>query len=222
MGLNQDVVNETLQCRKDVRCNLELFEEYFKSNLQSLVFCARLEKCLKRGKDSQLRVLAALKQFDLEQETGSETYSNTLKEEFKCFRAAGNPFTEKLLLIFQSVYQQQMEMLQKLQQRKTKLDKKLKRVNAWRKVSNVIFLSGFAAVLVSSTAIAAPLVSVALSTACSISIGSVGKWVVSFWKKYDKEVVWSIHGEHCGVEFTCWWLQPRHFNNHDLTTPNNK
>ncbi|CAM8894898.1 unnamed protein product [Rhodiola kirilowii] len=191
MEMNQEVLNVVLQCKEDIWGNQELFklvEEYFENSLQTLDFCAALEKCLKRAKDSQFLVLAALNHFDEEREMASETYSNTL-DELKNFRAAGDPFTEEFFVIFKSVYQQQMKMLQKLQRRKKKLDKKLKGVHAWRKVSNMIFLSAFAAVLISSVvaaAIAAPPVAAALSAACSIPIGSVGKWVDSLWKNYEK------------------------------------
>uniref|UniRef100_A0A7N0VKS7 Uncharacterized protein n=1 Tax=Kalanchoe fedtschenkoi TaxID=63787 RepID=A0A7N0VKS7_KALFE len=191
MEMNQEVVSIILQCKKDIWGNRELFElveEYFENSLQTLDFCSVLERCLKRAKDSHLLILAALNQFDKDVCSVGDTYSSTLGE-LKNFRRAGDPFTEEFFLMFQSVHQQQMKMLQKLQLRKKKLDKKLKCVNAWRKVSCVIFLSAFAAVLISSVvaaAIAAPPVAAALSAACSIPIGSVGKWVHSLWKNYEK------------------------------------
>ncbi|KAK8678009.1 hypothetical protein V6N13_143526 [Hibiscus sabdariffa] len=48
------------------------------------------------------------------------------------FKASGDSFTEDF---FQSVYRQQIAMLEKLQLRKNKLDKKVKCIHAWREVS---------------------------------------------------------------------------------------
>ncbi|KAK8580429.1 hypothetical protein V6N12_070703 [Hibiscus sabdariffa] len=49
------------------------------------------------------------------------------------FKASGDSFTEDF---FQSVYRQQIAMLEKLQLRKNKLDKKVKCIHAWREVSS--------------------------------------------------------------------------------------
>ncbi|XP_031253164.1 UPF0496 protein 1-like isoform X2 [Pistacia vera] len=62
-----------------------------------------------------------------------ERYVKTL-EELKKFKEAGNPFTEEFFTLFQLVYKQQLSMLQKLQRRKRKLDKKLKSMTTWRMV----------------------------------------------------------------------------------------
>ncbi|RVW73289.1 UPF0496 protein [Vitis vinifera] len=82
-------------------------------------------------------------------------------------------------------------MLEKLRQRKRKLDKKLKSLQGWRKVSTIIFVSAFVSVLIFSVvaaAIAAPPVVTALAGALAVPIGSMGKWFDSIWKKYEKEL----------------------------------
>ncbi|GFY95077.1 transmembrane protein, putative [Actinidia rufa] len=117
-------------------------------------------------------------------------YDRTL-EELATFKAAGDPFTEEFILIFQSVYRQQMVMLDKLQNRRKKLDKKLKSIYAWRKVSSIIFAATFATVLICSVvaaAMAAPPVAAALAAATSIPLGSMGKWIDSLWKNYENAV----------------------------------
>ncbi|GLT58149.1 hypothetical protein SLA2020_310690 [Shorea laevis] len=190
LEMNQEVVKVILECKKDIWKNQELFElveEYFENSLQTLDFCTALEKCLKRARDSQLLILVALQQFEEEKEIGGSRYVRTL-EELKNFKAAGDPFTEEFFQIFQSVYKQQILMLEKLQFRKNKLDKKLKYIHAWRKVSNMIFVASFAALLICSVvaaAMAAPPVAAALAAATSIPVGSMGKWIDSLWKNYE-------------------------------------
>ncbi|XP_020425125.1 UPF0496 protein At4g34320 isoform X3 [Prunus persica] len=187
LEMNQEVVKVILECKKDIWKNQELFElveEYFENSLQTLDFCTALEKCLKRARDSQLLILVALQQFEEETEMGGSRYTRTLGE-LKNFKAIGDPFTEEFFQIFQSVYRQQIQMLEKLQLRKNKLDKKLKYIHAWRKVSSIIFVATFAAVLI-------------CSAASSIPVGSMGKWIDSLWKNYEnalrgqKEVISSM------------------------------
>ncbi|XP_021896671.1 UPF0496 protein At4g34320-like [Carica papaya] len=205
LEMNQEVVKVILECKKDIWKNQELFElveEYFENSLQTLDFCTALEKCLKGARDSQLLILVALQRFEEESSgpSSSHRYVRTL-EELKNFKAAGDPFTEEFFQIFQSVYKHQLLMLEKLQLRKNKLDKKLKYIHAWRKVSSMIFVATFAAVLICSVvaaAMAAPPVAAALAAATSIPLGSMGKWIDSLWKNYEnalrgqKEVISSM------------------------------
>lgn len=190
LEMNQEVVKVILECKQDIWKNQELFElveEYFENSLQTLDFCAALEKCLKRVKDRQLLIMVALQQFEDEDGEGETRYLKTL-EELKNFKEAGDPFTEEFFQIFQSVYKQQISMLEKLQLRKNKLDKKLKYIHAWRKVSSIIFVATFATVLICSVvaaAVAAPPVAAAMAAAASIPIGSMGKWIDSLWKNYE-------------------------------------
>ncbi|KDP46219.1 hypothetical protein JCGZ_10059 [Jatropha curcas] len=190
LEMNQEVVKVILECKKDIWKNQELFElveEYFENSLQTLDFCTALEKCLKRARDSQLFILVALQQFEEESVNGGNRFGKTL-EGLKNFKSAGDPFTEDFFQLFQSVYRQQILMLEKLQSRKNKLDKKLKYIHAWRKVSSIIFVATFAAVLICSVvaaAMAAPPVAAALAAATSIPLGSMGKWIDSLWKNYE-------------------------------------
>lgn len=192
LEMNQEVVKVILECKQDIWKTPELFElveEYFENSLQTLDFCAALERCLKRVKDSQLLIMVALQQFEDEDGAREMRYSKTL-EELKNFKAAGDPFTEEFFQIFQSVYKQQLSMLEKLQLKKSKLDKKLRYVHAWKKVSNIIFVATFAAVLICSVVAAAtmaPTVAAALAAATAIP-GSMGKWIESLWKNYENEL----------------------------------
>ncbi|KAL6522640.1 hypothetical protein OROMI_031598 [Orobanche minor] len=196
LEMNQEVVKVILDCKKDIWRNQELFdlvEEYFENSLKTLDFCASLEKCLKSARDGQLLIHIALQHFEDEEDReagGHVRYSKTL-EELRSFKNAGDPFTEDFFVIFQSVYQQQMSMLEKLQSKKGRLDKKLKYLRAWRRVSSVIFVATFAAVLICSVvaaAMAAPPVAAALAAATSIPLGSMGKWIDSLLRNYENAV----------------------------------
>ncbi|XP_010939026.1 UPF0496 protein 1 [Elaeis guineensis] len=197
LEMNQEVVKVILECKKDIWKNPELFdlvEEYFESSLQTLDFCTALEKCLKKARDSQLIIHVALQHFEEEEEVVEEDskkkYLKTL-EELRHFKAAGDPFTEEFFQVFQSVYRQQLSMFEKLQQRKNKVDKKLKSIKAWRKVSSIIFVATFATILICSVvaaAVAAPPVAAALAAAASIPVGSMGKWIDSLLKGYQQAV----------------------------------
>ncbi|KAK2987938.1 hypothetical protein RJ640_003416 [Escallonia rubra] len=75
--------------------------------------------------------------------------------------------------------------------RKSKLDKKLKSVHAWQKLSSVIFVATFAAVLICSVvaaAMATPPVATVLAAASSVPLGSMGKWIDSLFKNYETVV----------------------------------
>ncbi|KAL7125352.1 hypothetical protein ABFS83_14G111600 [Erythranthe nasuta] len=197
LEMNQEVVKVILDCKKDIWKNQELFdlvEDYFENSLKTLDFCTALEKCLKRARDSQLLIHVALQQFEDENrvEGGNSEirYSKTL-EELRNFKDVGDPFTEDFFVIFRSVYKNQMLMLERLQTKKNKLDKKLRSMHAWRKVSSVIFAATFAAVLICSVvaaAMAAPPVAAALAAAASIPLGSMGKWIDSLLKNYENAV----------------------------------
>ncbi|KAF5205570.1 hypothetical protein FRX31_004842 [Thalictrum thalictroides] len=190
LEMNQEVVKIILDCKKDIWKTKELFElveEYFENSLQTLDFCTALEKCLKRARDRQLIIDVALKKFEDEDGTDGNKYLKTL-EEMKNFKAAGDPFTDEFFQLFKAVYTQQVMMLEKLQFRKGKIDKKLKSVKTWRKVSCIIFAAAFAAVLICSVvaaAIAAPTVASALAAATTIPVGSMGKWFDKLWKNYE-------------------------------------
>ncbi|CAI9769097.1 unnamed protein product [Fraxinus pennsylvanica] len=191
LEMNQEVVKVILECKKHIWKNQELFElveDYFENSFKTLDFCSSLEKCLKRARDGQLLIHFALQQFkDEDDPMGGNRYTRTL-EELKNFKAAGDPFTAEFFQNFQSVYKQQILMLEKLQLRKNKLDKKLKYIHTWRKVSSVIFAATFAAVLICSVvaaAMAAPPVAAALAAATSIPLGSMRKWINSLLKNYE-------------------------------------
>ncbi|XP_040940461.1 UPF0496 protein At2g18630-like [Gossypium hirsutum] len=195
---NQAVVKVILECQRDIWNNSELFslvEEYFENSKKTLDFCTMLlENCVKRARNDQLIIQLAVKYFDeevgLEVGVDEKKFMKTL-EELRRFKAADKPFPKEFFVLLDLVRKQQESMLGKLLVRKRKLDKKLKSLKIWRRVSNVLFVATFVSVLIFSVvaaAVSAPPVVTALASALTVPIGSVGKWCTSLWKRYEKEV----------------------------------
>ncbi|KAE8685996.1 UPF0496 protein [Hibiscus syriacus] len=193
---NEEAVKIILERQRDIWKNPDLFslvEEYFDNSKKTLEFCAALENCLKRARNNQLIIQFAVRNFDeeagLQVGDGERKFVKTLEELGK-FKAAEVPFTNEFFILFDSVRRQQELLLHKLLARKRKLDKKLKSLKTWRRVSNVLFVATFVSVVIFSVvaaAIAAPPVVAALAAALA-PIGSVGKWCNWLWKRYENDL----------------------------------
>ncbi|KAJ6732971.1 TRANSMEMBRANE PROTEIN [Salix koriyanagi] len=195
LDMNQDVVKVILESKEDIWDNPELFgmvKKYFKRSVKTMEFCTALGSSLERAKNSQLILQLAIEQFEeeVEMKDGAldKKFEKTL-EGLQKFKAAGDPFTPQYFALFQSVYEQQVSMLKKLESRMKKHDEKLKSMETWRRVSNVLFVSAFISVLIISVlaaAVAAPPVVTALEGAMTVPIGSGGKWCNTLWNRYEK------------------------------------
>ncbi|PSS02573.1 UPF0496 protein [Actinidia chinensis var. chinensis] len=106
----------------------------------------------------------------------------------KCLKRA----RDNQLHILIAVQQFEREfMLDKLQHRENKLDKKYKYYHAWRKISSIIFAATLVTVLICSVvaaAMAAPPVAAALAAATAVPVGSVGRWIDSLLKSYENAI----------------------------------
>lgn len=197
--MNQEVVKIILQNKRDIWKNKELsdlVDDYFENSLLTLDFCTSLDACLKRAGHIESIINVALRKFQEEHYAVSEegsvkNYTRTL-EELRNFRTAGDPFTLEFFKVFNSVYARQLLMLERLQAKKRKLDRKLRKLKAWRKVSNVIFVVAFTSVLICSVvaaAVTAPPVVTALAAAAAVPLGSMGRWLNSIWKKCERDLM---------------------------------
>ncbi|KAL9229439.1 hypothetical protein vseg_004905 [Gypsophila vaccaria] len=196
IDMNQEVVRVILEVKKDIWDNRQLFglvQDYFECTVQTLDFFTALDTCLKRARDRQVTVRVSLLRFEEEMlkvgVDGGE-FVRVLRE-LREFKDEGDPFTEEFFGVFQNVYRHQVQMFEKLNARKDKMDKKLRCVKAYRKVSNVIFAASFVAVIICSVvaaALSAPPVVTALAAATSAPMGGIGKWMNSLWKKYENEL----------------------------------
>ncbi|EPS58393.1 hypothetical protein M569_16421 [Genlisea aurea] len=195
LEMNQEVVKVILDCKKDVWRNQDLFslvEDHFDNTLHTLDFCSALQKSLHRARDAQIRLLVALQELEGEEgKPWAKSQCCKALEELKRFKETGNPFGEDFFQCLHSVHQHQMLMLDKLQRKKRKLDGKLKSIQAWRRISSIIFATTFAALLICSVVAAAlslgP-IAAGLSAAASIPIGSIGKWIDSLLRKREAAI----------------------------------
>uniref|UniRef100_A0A6N2L9D8 Uncharacterized protein n=1 Tax=Salix viminalis TaxID=40686 RepID=A0A6N2L9D8_SALVM len=216
LDMNQDVIKFILESEEDIWDNPELFglvKEYFKSSVETMEFYTALGRSLERAKNSQSIIQLAIKQDEeeVEMKDGAvdKKFEKTL-EGLQKFTAAGNPFTPQFFPLFQSVYEQQVPILEKLLSRKKKLDEKLKSIETWRRVSIVLFVSAFVSVLIFSVlaaAVAAPPVVTTLAGAITVPIGSVGYWRNTLWNRYEKalkEENGLVSSIQAGTSLTIW------------------
>jgi len=202
MDMNQEVANYILKFKKEVWKNKELLglvEDYFEYTVKTLDFFTSLDNCLRNARARQFIIESALRRFEEELQVANDgcddadactKFAKTL-EELRSFKEAGDPFGSEFFGLFDLVRKQQVQMLERLQQRRRKLDKKLKSVKVYKKVSSIIFVATFVAVVICSVvaaAVSAPPVAAALAAVATAPLGGVGKWVNSLWKKYEKEL----------------------------------
>lgn len=192
--MNHEVVRFIIESKEDVWDNKDLtclVNAYFDSSIKTLDFCNAVDHCVKRARIGQMIIQFAVNQFETESvEPGANKYAKTLQELNK-FKASGDPFDGDFFMLFESVYEQQVLLLEILHKQKRKLDKKLKNIKHWKKISNVVFVTAFVSVLIFSVvaaAIAAPPVVTAVAAALAVPIGSLGKWCNHLWNKYETAV----------------------------------
>nr|XP_043634278.1 UPF0496 protein At4g34320-like [Erigeron canadensis] len=186
LDMNQEVVKVILECKKDIWENDQLFslvQDYFDISILTIDLCTSLNNCLKNARSSLSFLQIVINKYEA-------NTTSTVLEEFKEFKALDGPFSGEFFELFQQVYKKQVTMLKKLQTQKGKVDKKLKSMKTWRRLSNVLFVATFSTVLICSVvaaAVAAPPLVTALAAAVAVPLGSMGKWVNSLWKKYEHE-----------------------------------
>ncbi|XP_022971690.1 UPF0496 protein At2g18630-like [Cucurbita maxima] len=206
LEMNEDAVKIILESKEDVWSNKELFrlvDTFFDNSLKMLDFCAALERSLRRSRDSQFIVKLAVRQFESYENGGDgERYVRTF-EQLKKFQEAGDPFGKEFGKLLKSLYDRHVSTFDDLQSQKTKLDKKFSSMKTWKRVSNVIFITAFASVLIFSivaAAMSAPPVVIALATTLAVPMGPIGKWCNTLWNRYlnsikaDKQFMSSMEG----------------------------
>lgn len=193
LDMDREVMEVILEYKDDVWKNRDLFllvEEFFDNSLATLEFCTAVESSIKSAKDNQLILQMALNSVPTDRDPDEQEMKSILSA-LDLFRLAGNPFGDDFVLKFKAVKERHTLMLLKLRDKKRKLDKKLRNVQMWAKVSSILFGVAVAAVLICSVvaaAIAAPPIAGALAAASSLPLGSMGAWVKSMWSRYENEI----------------------------------
>lgn len=203
VDMNRDLVNVFLDTKLDIWKNPDLsrlVREYFDNTDQTLEFCTVLEKCLKKAMDGVVGAQITLNCFkeednDVASSGVDRKYNRTLEElrRFSTVIGGGGEeiFSDEFFKLFESVRNKHVAMLDGLGRLRQKLGKKLASTKTWRKVTSAIFIVSVIAILICSVvaaSLAAPPVAAALAAATSVPIGSLGKWVDSCWKSYDKAI----------------------------------
>ncbi|CAF1985837.1 unnamed protein product [Brassica oleracea var. botrytis] len=202
LDLNRDVVSLIIESREDVINNKylsSLVDVYFKNTSKTLDFCNTVQNCVKKAEISKLIIRYAVKLFEAESvgigennnnNNNKNKYAKTLAELNK-FKAMGDPFEGEFETQYESVYEQQVLLLEELRNLKAKLDKKQRNLEIWRKLSNVVFATAFVSILVLSVvaaAVVAPQVLIQVASGLTTPIEVVGKWCNEMWNKYEKAV----------------------------------
>ena len=119
----------------------------------------------------------------------TQAQSESVLRELQGFVRAANPFSEDFSKQFMTVYQRHLEMQNKLQAKKKKLDAKLRSVRGWMKVTNIILGATCAAVLlcrVITDAIAAPKVAEELAEESKKPGRGMGSWLKPLCRRYEQ------------------------------------
>ncbi|KAL1224652.1 hypothetical protein V5N11_001095 [Cardamine amara subsp. amara] len=146
LELNQEAVRVIIESEEDVWSkDLRSFVDvYFESTTRTLDFFNTVDNCVKRAETMQLLIRYAVKQFETDsvdrelKANMKKKYSKTLGELNK-FKAVGDHFGDEFLTQYDSVYEQQVLLLNEFRKRKVRLDKKQSNVQIRRTLSSVIF-----------------------------------------------------------------------------------
>lgn len=188
-NMNQDVLKVILHYKEDIWKDQDLYSfvnMYLQSIETTQSFCSELGNCLNCARQRQEIIQFAVEQFEeipLNRNNVKEKYEKTLGE-LKRFKSARDPFAEGFFYYFSSITRRHIMMLEELHTLKKNL---VKNIKLWRIVSNMVFVTGFIAVLI-FRAVAAPPVVAAIADALAVPVGSAGEWCNSLWTKFENVV----------------------------------
>ncbi|KAH7676690.1 Delta antigen N-terminal protein [Dioscorea alata] len=164
--------------------NLLFFVKHYRLNsIDTFRFFTAVKNSLSKARETELLVRDAVLLFEY-----ADRPSAAL-EKLKEFKNQGDLFTKKFFDEFKLLCERQQSFRSFLRRRKQDLDRKLRKVKAWRKVWNIFYFVVFAAVLISSVvlaAVAAPPAVTAAVTAASGAMAPLQKWLDSMWNNLQK------------------------------------
>ncbi|KAH7373096.1 hypothetical protein KP509_17G036900 [Ceratopteris richardii] len=183
------VLEVIMEFNEDIWKNKELYmlvKEFFANSLATLEFCAATESCINRAKEDLTLLTSALKLLPKDGEP-SEIQSKSIMNVLTHIRAAESPFGENFFTKLEHILNVHRGMLSKLTVEKRKLDKKLKHIKMWAKVSAILLGAAAVAVVICGIIAAfmtAPVIAGAFAAAAAVPTGSVNAWLKSMWNKY--------------------------------------
>ncbi|PQQ20907.1 UPF0496 protein [Prunus yedoensis var. nudiflora] len=220
---NQTTVDSILQLEKDIRAEGKkgvkgkqskkskrknsrfqtVVDKYEDSSQEMLDLLSELDKFVKSACNSHSSIETVVQEYFDKQEnpndsgTSSTTHDHCkrISEKLKNIKAAAhNSLAETLLQKFEALITMHQQLLENLTVQKEKLGKKQQTAHAWRKATNMLFISSVAAMLLWSVAAAAVLASpttVALAAAIAASTGALMEgqhWIVSWLKEWENDL----------------------------------
>ncbi|XP_039129789.1 UPF0496 protein 1-like [Dioscorea cayenensis subsp. rotundata] len=183
---NRDSPDDIGQLKDEISSKAHLLffvKHYLETSIDTLRFFTALNDSLSKARETELLVRYAVLLFE-----DADRPSAAL-EKLKEFKNQADSFTEKFVDEFKLVCERQKFILQNLRLRKQDLDRKLRKVKAWRKFWNIVYYVVFAAVLISSivlASVAAPPAVTATAAAASAAMAPLQQWLNSMWKKFQK------------------------------------
>ncbi|CAL8176176.1 unnamed protein product [Prunus armeniaca] len=219
---NQTTVDSILQLEKDIRGEgkkrvkgkqskkskkknsrfQSVVDEYVDNSRGMLDLLSELNKFVNSACNSHSSIETVVQEYFNKQEnpddsgTSSTTHDHykRISEKLKNIKAAAhNSYAESLLQKVQPLITMHQQLLENLTVQKEKLVKKQQTARAWRKATNMLFISSVAAMLLWSVA-AAVLASpktVAIAAAIAASTGALTEgqhWIVSRLKKWENDL----------------------------------
>ncbi|VVB14258.1 unnamed protein product [Arabis nemorensis] len=200
VDLSQDVVKIIIEGKEDVSKNQELkslVDLYFESTNKTLDLFNTVEKCVEKAEISQLVIRVAIQQFETESMdtdfvgNKKKKYAETLKELNKV-KAMGDPFGDEFTTQYESVYKEQVMLLDKIRELQVMLEKKHKNVKKLRRLGNIIFATALLSVITLSLIVTSPVVAT-VAIGLATPIATAGTWVIGMLKDSEKSVKTQKH-----------------------------
>ncbi|KFK37698.1 hypothetical protein AALP_AA3G017200 [Arabis alpina] len=196
VDLNQNVA-KAIDNNEDVFKNEELkslMDLYSESTTKTLDLFNTVDKCVEKAKKSQLMILVAIKQFEIESmdkdfrgNKKKKKYEATL-EELNKVKAMRDPFGDEFATRYEAVYEEQFKLLDKFLELRVELDKKQSKRKKWRILGIIVFATAFisAMALYIYFKVNSLGVEYMVTKALLITIEIAGEWVNDMLKDCEK------------------------------------
>lgn len=192
----ENVAKFIVDSKEDVLKNEELkslVDLYYENTTKTLNLFNTVEKCVKKAELSLLNIRIAVKQFekesvDIDLGGNKKKYEDTLKELNKV-NAMGDPFGDEFMKQFESVYVEQLRLLEKFPELQDELGKKQKNVKKRRLLATIVFGAAFFSFFALSMylcIVVAPPVVAAVAIGLTKTVGTAGIWVNGMMKDYEE------------------------------------
>ncbi|XP_010550397.1 PREDICTED: UPF0496 protein At5g66675-like [Tarenaya hassleriana] len=193
LELNNEVVKIILEVKQEEfksESFMPLMKAYMDASLRNLDLCSTLERCIKYARDGQFTIHLHLREA-VEDGDQNKILMTRAKEELTKLRTEDNPFPQHVSDMFDATHHRLESLIVESNNQTRGIDRKLKRIETWSKLSTVLFAIGYFSVLVLtgvSLAVNVPSPVEILASALLATIGSMGKWTNYYCKQEEKRI----------------------------------